>query len=308
MSPAVLNCPDHFVSTLSTQAYGKINLILEVKGRRPDGFHEIRSLAIGVSLADRVTCRLVPGHEVQISCSISELAREDNLACRAAQAFLQHSGIPAGVEIELEKHIPVGGGMGGGSSNAAAVLCLLNEMTGAGLSRKRLSELGAGLGSDVPLFFHLPCATLQGRGERVESTRFRWKGFVLLVMVEAVVSTPLVYGKWSAERSIIANRQEVPSRLGVLRTADELNELLFNDLEKAVCDVSATVKETCQALQRLGVGSFRISGAGSTLFRLYDEEADARRIARQIETHVNNLRTRIVAAPAGGYVLNSEEC
>lgn len=306
MSLSVLHRDTPNRTSVSTRACGKINLTLEVLGKRSDGYHDIHSLAIGVDLADRLSCTLLPEQEIRIRCERAELATPENLVYRAAKSFLKATGIEAGFEIELEKEIPVGGGMGGGSSDAAAALQLFNEVCDAGLSHASLAAIGATLGSDVPLFLQLPSVVMRGRGELVEPVSMKWSGCVLLVHVDAFVSTPLVYQKW---RNDAQPRRPSSNSKSILEgtSADMLNGFLRNDLEEAVFDVAPDVAQVFRALEALRVGPFRVSGAGSTLFRLFDDEDAAGEIARSIENAKLNVKTRIVAAPVGENPLVFEE-
>ena len=171
--------PQHAeVRGLTARACGKINLTLDVLGRRDDGFHELRSLVIGVDLADRVRCVRRSAGGIVLRCSDPALAGSENLTVRAAQAFAQRAGCKVNLAIELDKRIPVAAGMGGGSSDAAATLLLCNDLFLTGLSTGELARMGAEIGSDVPLFFHLPAVLMTGRGDVVASITLRWSAVV----------------------------------------------------------------------------------------------------------------------------------
>ena len=146
-------------------AYAKINLTLEVLGRRGDGFHEVVSILQTVDLADRVD--LQPGSSLRVVCDAPELDGEANLAWRAAEALARRAGIQPRARVFIRKRIPVGMGLGGGSSDAAAVLMGLNRMWELGFGLDELSEIAAGLGSDVPFFLRGGIALAEGRGEVV---------------------------------------------------------------------------------------------------------------------------------------------
>jgi 4-diphosphocytidyl-2-C-methyl-D-erythritol kinase len=200
------------------------------------------------------------------------------------------------VTLELWKSIPVGGGLGGGSSDAAASLRLCNRFFKPELDKSTLMKIGAGLGSDVPFFFALPSAVISGRGERVESAVIRWRGWVLLVFAGRGVSTAEVYRAWRASDSL-------PIEAGVERdilravSAADINERLRNDLEPAIVRVAPYVAEVRAWLNGLGFGPFRVSGAGSTLYRLFDDLGEAERARSLIETHGFGVRASVVAAP-----------
>ena len=305
LSPALLDMTRR-VTLASAKARAKINLTLDVLGKRGDGYHELRSLVVSVDLFDRVSCRLRPEPGVGIACNDSALNGPDNLAYRAAVKLAGRTGLDPSLEINLEKHIPIAAGLGGGSSDAAATLHLCNELWRTELDSRKLAEIGAELGSDVPLFFSLPAALVRGRGEHVEPVRMRWAGWVLLAFVDARVSTEEVYnawrqgdGEWSpGERS---------DRVLQATSAEEISPLLSNHLEPAVFRVSPAVQNAYEVLQRTGLGPMRVSGAGSTLYRLFDDKEGACRAARKIDDMPMGLRTSVVAAPAGpGFAISEE--
>jgi 4-diphosphocytidyl-2-C-methyl-D-erythritol kinase len=148
-------------------APGKINLHLRVRGKRPDGYHDLESIFLALQFGD--TLRFSLGDEpgaVQIR-GLEEVAAEENIICRALALFREVTGFDRGLRVELEKRIPLGGGLGGGSSDGAAALRALNELSGAGFSGARLAEMAAELGSDVPFFLTGGAAWVSGRGDRI---------------------------------------------------------------------------------------------------------------------------------------------
>lgn len=155
--------------TLERLSPCKVNLILNILGRRPDGFHELETVMMPVPLTDRLEFRRRPSGTV-LTCNHPELPVDGgNLVYRAAEQFLGAAGIPDGVEIRLEKRLPLAAGLGGGSANAAVTLRALNELFGYPLAVERLEVLAAGLGSDVPFFLQDGPALATGRGERVDA-------------------------------------------------------------------------------------------------------------------------------------------
>ncbi len=282
----------------TASAYSKINLTLDVFGRRDDGYHNLRSLVIGVDLADHLRCAITSDGGVKLRCSEATLAGSVNLVVRAAAAFGRHCGRRLDLRIDLEKRIPVGGGMGGGSSDAAATLRLCNHLLSAGLDRSTLSTIGAGVGSDVPLFFHLPAAVIAGRGESVEPVALKWSGWVLLAICSEAVSTADVYRAWRPADSKSMLRG-LDAEAAAATTADELSAMLSNHLEPAVFRVSQAVEGAYETLRRLGCSTVRVSGAGSTLYQLFDERDAACRVAGEIERLGTGIRALVVAAPVG---------
>lgn len=278
------------------RACAKINLTLDILGRRGDGYHELRSLVVGVGVYDSIRCRSAASPRVELNCNNDSLSGADNLAVRAATALADHTGRDAATRIELEKRIPLAAGLGGGSSDAAAVLRLCNELWDTRLAADELARIGASLGSDVPLFFSLPAAVMTGRGERVRPVALRWSGWVLLVMVDVAVSTPDVYRAWGGigEPSVSAGAIDA---LVDESSAAAMSPYLSNGLESAVFAVAPAVRNAFDSLNRAGLGPMRVSGAGSTLYRLFDDEQAARQAATEVTAAVRRVSTAVVAAP-----------
>lgn len=290
----------------SVRAPAKVNLTLEVLGRRPDGFHELRSLVIGVDLCDRIGCWGQTERGIELSSSDPALCGPQNLAFKAAEKLAERVGREPALRIEVQKAIPVGAGLGGGSSDAAATLRLCNHLWGDLLDDRQLALLGAEIGSDVPLFFSLPSAVMSGRGELVEPLSLSWSGWVLLVFAGPAVSTRVVYHAWRpADAQPCASRTE--ERIAAASSAGELTGLLYNQLEPAVLRVSPAVAQTRADLERLGVGPMRVSGAGSTLYRLFDEKQAACRIADEVVNRGIGAAATVVACPVGPSPLVNEE-
>jgi len=152
---------------LKVHAYAKVNLTLEVLGRRTDGYHEVRTVLQTIDLAD--TLHVTPGDRISLRCSDSELDGPDNLACRAAEALRQETGESRGADIRLEKRIPVGMGLGGGSADAAATLVALSRMWGLGWDNGHLLDIASTLGADIPFLLTGGTALGTGRGDQVEA-------------------------------------------------------------------------------------------------------------------------------------------
>lgn len=154
-------------AVLTTHPCAKVNLTLAVTGKRDDGYHELRSLVVGVDLRDSLTAEPVAESQITLRCSDPTLGGEANLAWKAAAALAARAGGPVGARVALTKRVPTGGGLGGGSSDAAAALRLCNRLWSLDLGVRELAAIGAEIGSDVPLFFGLPAAVMAGRGEIV---------------------------------------------------------------------------------------------------------------------------------------------
>ena len=262
-------------------APAKINLSFEIKGRRDDGFHEIETLMAPISVSDRLTIqRGKSTGGIQFSCDDSSLSNgEENLVVQAARLFQRATKIGAGVEIALEKKIPHGAGLGGGSSDAATTLLGLNELFETRLAQKDLVELAAKIGSDVPFFILASAATCRGRGEIVEPARLAASFNLLLVKPDFGVPTPWAYQRWKDSR-------ELP---GVNYASQKFSGVRFvNDLERPVFEkfVLLAYLKTWLCLQP-EVGAALLSGSGSTVFAVLRDGANRNSLAERIRADVD---------------------
>jgi 4-diphosphocytidyl-2-C-methyl-D-erythritol kinase len=245
-------------------APAKINLYLHIVGRRADGFHDLDMLMVPISLGDQLDIDLIPTG-IEFTCSDPALSdAQDNLATKAARVFLEEFSLKTGVRIHLEKAVPVGAGLGGGSSDAAAVLLALRKLTGVQADDAKLAELAARLGSDIPFFIYGRPAVCRGRGEIIEPITLRGAYQGLLVHPGFGVSTPWAY------KTYAQNPQTgVPGR-----TFPDFT--LRNDLEPPAFskypwlpvakDWFRQQPETLDAL---------MSGSGSSVFALTESHDDA---------------------------------
>jgi 4-diphosphocytidyl-2-C-methyl-D-erythritol kinase len=250
-------------------APAKINLYLHILGRRPDGFHELETLMAPISLGDTLELDLIPGDTIDFTCSDPALAdAQDNLATRAAQLFLEEFQIGKGVRLHLEKSVPVGAGLGGGSSDGAAVLLALRDLTGVDCPDSRLAELAARLGSDMPFFIYRSAAVCRGRGEIVEPVQLKEKYGGLLVHPGFGVSTP-----WSYKTYAQNPQPGEPGRAFADMT-------LRNDLEPPAFGKYPWLPAVKKwFLGQPGVLDSLMSGSGSSVFALTDSP-DAAEILR----------------------------
>lgn len=259
----------------------KINLFLEVLGRRDDGYHEIRSLVVLTELCDTVTLeRRGSGITVGVTNPQVPLGRE-NLCHRAAELLLRHCGLAAGVSIWIEKRIPVAGGMGGGSSNAAATLWGLNLLYDLGRPREELMRLGGELGSDVPLFFSRGVAFLSGRGERVEELPPLPPRWVVIANPGIEISTASIYRR--LRLPLTSEEAGIRIRLLVESGREEAAfSSCFNRLEEVVLNVYPEVAALKQRLSLLGASPVLVSGSGPTVFGVMKGSDVARQAASSL--------------------------
>jgi 4-diphosphocytidyl-2-C-methyl-D-erythritol kinase len=268
--------------TLTRTSPGKINLLLNVLGRRDDGFHELETLLLPIAVRDELSVSR-QGQGVRLTCSYSELPTDSrNLVHRAATVFLDRAGVSEGVSIHLEKRIPLESGLGGGSSNAATTLLLLNEIFGGVLDDATLTEMATGLGSDVPFFLQSGPALATGRGERIRVVEpFECLGgtFLFLVHPGFGVSTPWAYKQLAAFPDALNGKPGRAEQLAATLRAgglDQAGARLYNALEGPVhtkYPLLLLFREFLLQFDPLGV---LMSGSGSTTFSLWSTEAAAR--------------------------------
>ncbi|MEP6698473.1 MAG: 4-(cytidine 5'-diphospho)-2-C-methyl-D-erythritol kinase [Verrucomicrobiota bacterium] len=260
---------------MQLDAPAKINLSLEIKGRRDDGFHEIETLMTPISLADRLTVERSDDARVAFVCDDPSVpSGEDNLVVRAARLFRETTKIRDGVRIGLEKKIPHGAGLGGGSSDAATTLLCLNKLFDAPLNQEELLRLGAEIGSDIPFFISQSPAICRGRGELVTPTELPAKLSLMLVKPQFGVPTPWAYARWR-------NSHELPQ---VEYAAQEISGLHFvNDLERPVFEKFIFLGQLKEWLRgQAEIGAALLSGSGSTVFAVLRDSADAEKLAERV--------------------------
>lgn len=263
--------------SVTLPAPAKVNLFLRVISKRPDGYHELATLMQPVSLYDTVRVSTGPGGGIRVSCSGEGMPQgRDNIAHHAAELVVERArsrGIPAGgVEIEIEKAIPAGAGLGGGSSDAAAVLMGLNELIGAGLSRRELMDLGARLGSDVPFFILRGPALARGRGEVLTPVELPPFDYVL-INPGFNVSTAWVYSNLDLTKRAEDNILTVS--VEPFKDPENIEKFLVNDLEPVTTSRHPEINRLKAMLLELGAAGALMSGSGPTVFAIFRDRPSA---------------------------------
>ena len=271
------------VTTIDAPA--KINLTLNVLGRRQDGYHRIESLVCGIGLYDRLEIRDAAGRQDVLSCDMEGLGNgPDNLVLQAVRALREFVGTGCPVDVKLHKSIPLGAGLGGGSSDAYATLAGLQKHWHLKATPEELSRLAGGIGSDVALFGHLPSCVIRERGELVSPCRMAWSGYVVLALPGLAVSTARVYQAWS-ETVAPQGRRLSPEQVAALDSADDIMANLYNDLEAPAILVQPSLGDLGDALSAAGV-RFRMTGSGSAFFTLADKKEQADALAERIQDKI----------------------
>ena len=248
-------------------APAKLNLFLHVVGRRPDGYHLLQTVFRFVDFGDSLHFALRDDGQVRRANPIAGLDPEQDLTVRAARLLQQETGCRRGVDITLDKRLPMGGGLGGGSSDAATVLLALNRLWELNLGRARLQELGLRLGADVPVFVFGESAFAEGVGERLQPVALPPAWYVVLVP-PVPVSTPEIF----ASRELTRNTKPI-------KMSDFSTGCGHNDLEPVVCGKYPQVAESLAWLKAFG--DARMTGSGACVFAEFRDEQTARRVFSQ---------------------------
>ncbi len=259
------------------KSYAKINLFLFVLGKRKDGYHELYTLMHKIDFFDYIEIKKISLNSINLKTNVDEINNENNLAYRAALLFFKESGIKPQVAIDIEKHIPLGSGLGGGSSNCAYTLIMLNDMFDFPLNNKHLHNIAASLGSDIPFFLcKKPAAIAQGRGEILTEIDCDTQHYsVFLAIPKINVSTALIYSKLLLTSGKPINKMPFVVDVGKCRLED-IKPYLSNDLEK----VALAEFEELSTIKKSLVGYFGnalLSGSGASIFSIINPEVRAER-------------------------------
>ncbi|MCH8206346.1 MAG: 4-(cytidine 5'-diphospho)-2-C-methyl-D-erythritol kinase [Chloroflexi bacterium] len=250
---------------ITLKAYAKVNLTLEVLGRRDDGYHDIVSIIQTIDLADTLT--LEPAEALTLECDDPGLQCSDNLVMRAASLLAEAAGTRDGARMLLSKGIPVAAGLGGGSSDAAAALTGLNSLWGLDLSTDELTPIAAQVGSDVPFFLHGGTAMVKGRGEVVRPLPPADLPHVLVLAPEIDLpnKTATVFGKLGSSeftKGALTRKLEARIRGG----GDVPPQFLFNAFDGIAFDAFPGLQEYWDTLYALGARELHLAGAGPSIF------------------------------------------
>ena len=268
---------------ISVAAPAKINLHLEIVGRRWDGFHEIRTLLQSIDLFDRLWAEPAPPGDFKLAVDPPGLvdANEDNLVLRAAHTLADATGVGAGAALKLEKKIPVCGGLGGGSADAAATLVLLTRLWDCGLDAVALHRLAGGLGSDVPFFLHGGLAFGVGRGTEVFPLPDQEPLAVVVTVPNTRVSSAQAYGRLGSRLTSTRPEGNLYAFAAGLRGRLDWR-VVTNELEEAVVTGWPEVGEGLRILRSCGSLHASLSGSGAASYAVFDDPTAARRAAAEL--------------------------
>ncbi|MFW2439843.1 MAG: 4-(cytidine 5'-diphospho)-2-C-methyl-D-erythritol kinase [Arenicellales bacterium] len=253
---------------LTLPAPAKLNLFLHITGRRADGYHDLQTVFQFLDLQDEITLSVRPDKQIRRLTRWAEVAEEDDLMVKAAQQLADFSGVNAGVDIRIKKNIPMGAGLGGGSSDAATVLCGLNRLWNINLSKATLADIGQKLGADVPIFVHGHAAWAEGTGNKLTSID-PTEELYLLIVPPVHVSTAKIFSHPALTRDS-----------SPIKIADFLEGQGHNDLETVVRQQYSDVDKAMNWLQQFATA--RMTGTGACVFITPASASDAERIAQQV--------------------------
>jgi len=277
--------------TLLINSPAKINLRLEILGKREDGYHEIRTLLQKISLYDTIRFSLRKGRGISISTNHPSLpVGKENLVYRAAMMLLERSDYKGGISIRIHKGIPLGAGLGGGSSNAATTLKALNQLLDTSFSQKELTRLGLEIGADVPFFLMEGAAIGTGIGEKLKKVELPHLWY-LLINPNFEVST-----RWAYQNFILTKRRFHYNILKFLRTPSEISRILRNDLEEVVRAFHPQIDRMAEILCSAGAAGALMTGSGPTVFGVFLEEGSASEAFMKVKRKVKKERWIILKA------------
>ena len=299
---------EHLIGlTVQTLAHAKLNLRLKITGRRDDGFHLLSMINSEISLADEIalTFDREPGVRLETVAAHADANFSDparNLAARAASSYLHELSTPLGVTIRLRKNVPVGSGLGGGSSDAAAVLRLLHTQVRApNISREKLNGIGLSLGADVPYFLQRGVCHVTGVGERVRmlSARALRGAPVFLFVPKTPIATPELYALYRTRfPKLIA--QDDAAALATLGTEElsyhETVSLVENDFESLLQEFAPAVWDEISLVRRVGGLRVGLTGSGSAFFALSEQRTEpAPGALGRLQDLVSSTGTKVLA-------------
>lgn len=295
------------------RAPGKINIYFRVGAPREDGYHPVASLYLAVSLFEEVAA--TPRSDGLITVGLNEASTavkdpetfplgEDNLVIRAARLLAEHTGREGGVHLDITKRVPIAGGMGGGSADAAATLVACNALWGTGLTREELGRLSARLGADVPFALSGGAAVGLGVGDELSPLLLRTRTDWVLALASYGLSTPAVYQQLDALRGNVAieePRAVDPEVIQALMAHDLvlLPGLLGNDLGRAAVQLAPELAAVLEMAHRSGALTALVSGSGPTVASLAEDPAHAQELATLLNDEAG-IDTRTVHGPVPG--------
>jgi len=269
------------------KAFAKVNPWLDVLGKYEDGYHELDISFLSVNLADRMTFESCESEDIVVSTE-ADIPAEENLCREVASKLKKECSTDLGAVITLEKEIPIGGGLGGGSSNAAATLICLNRLWDCKLSRLELIDLGEEFGADVPFFFYGGFCIATGRGTELRKQENVFLDrFIPLILPPFTLLTREVYGRYDQLNDETENRQtEIDHGLYPLRN----DSTVENDLQEAALDLKPNLEPYLNLLQRAStIDASGVAGSGSSIFGISRKDVSIQEIKEELESELREI-------------------
>lgn len=268
------------------KAFAKINWTLSVLKKRYDGYHDIITLMHAIDLYD--TLSFEPSEKVEIEINMP-IKKEKNLVYKAIKSLQKYTGIKKGVRVVIKKEIPIGAGLGGGSSDAATTLRALNELWQLNLDTKTMHEIGSSIGSDIPFFFYLPIAIVEGRGDIIKPLQIQKSYTLLIVKPDFSISTKWAYESLNLQTQLTTEYEKINNNIWQLYNqlccGDVSSLNLWNDLEKSVLEKYPEIDKIKRRLIESGAKKTLMSGSGSTVFGVFEDKEDADRALKNFEKY-----------------------
>ena len=276
---------------ITEKAYAKINLYLDVTKKRNDGFHDIKSIMQTVSLCDEITVSVTDKGDDVLTCDVKEIPTDkSNLALKAASLFKDAVGLSFGTEIHIKKEIPMAAGLAGGSTDAAAVLRILNRLTGAELPTEKLLEIAARIGADVPFCFLGGTRLCEGKGEPMKALPDCPRLHCVVAVKGEGVSTPWAYGELDALYGDFSEDRDhgrfsaLSNALGQGDTNGIINNL-YNIFESVSEKERPEIKKLKAAIMGSGAKTALMSGSGPSVFGIFEDEFSAKKAEKALREY-----------------------
>ena len=269
---------------LKLKAKAKINLGLDVVRKREDGYHEVRMIMQMINLYDKITLRKKTEPGITVTANLSYLpVNEDNLVYRAAKLLMDEFQVDGGLEIELQKYIPVAAGMAGGSTDAAAVMVGVNRIFQLGLNKKQLMERGVKIGADVPFCIMRGTALAEGIGEELTPLPAMPHCSLVIAKPKIHVSTKFVYGNLKVRE--LTEHPDIDGQVQALRenNLEQLVARMGNVLETVTIPAYPVIDEIKHTMMKYGAMGAMMSGSGPTVFGIFEKEDKAQEVCRLLK-------------------------
>jgi 4-diphosphocytidyl-2-C-methyl-D-erythritol kinase len=288
------------VNILTLNSYAKLNLYLEVLDKRKDNYHNIKTVFERIDLADKIILKPRRDKKINITCNVASVPQDSsNLAWRSAKLLQDTFNVDKGADIKIIKRIPVGSGLGGGSSNAAAVLAGLNELWKLNVTENKLAGLAGKLSCDVPFFiYNSPFAKGEARGDKIKPLKalINVRLWHILVVPKIGVSTAYIYKRWDNEFKTFKLKERggltIPKyNVNILLLALRKNDLsligdaLFNSLGQVTAALYPQINAIKEKLMQLGAKSILMSGSGPAVFGIVSSRKEALSLCRQLKSN-----------------------